>query len=786
MKSSPRFNTNAKSKLFRHQNNASPTIHHNTQPSNTNNQNIEEIVPMEQVEREHLEMIGEHHDDNNNHHQSFLRPPNIKRDSSHNSFSSTSSMYEDETMGSVLEEKENMYYDTGSEVSGEKRPTFGSPISFLFASIGASIGLGDLIKFPHLMYNAGGGAFLIPYCVCLFVLGIPMALLEFSLGHMAKRSSILALSKWNRRACGVGLAMIVFGSLIIVSYYNVILSWICVYFVNLFQRTLPWTTISAEDYFNKHVLQKSTGLTDFFTDNGDGTSGGFLAWPILLCLVGVTILNFLCVFKGVSSIKIVSFVTVPLPVVLLFIFFLRTIFFETGSKMGIYYFFKPNFEVLKYAEIWLAAAGQVFFSIGIGNGVNIAYSSHLSKKSDVVIHTCIVVLANCAMAFICGMVVFAILGVMAADGRGIDQLFTSDTAKSGLGLAFVVYMEALSHLPAPHFSALLLILTLFSMGIDSAFACVESIVSNIKDYFTTRYLLEQHRKKVSSDFEEETEEEKATHPILKVPIFYLVTTNRSILTACVCVISFILGIPFTFANGYYLLRIVDHYTSNYILIILGLAECIVLGYFALGNSIFDLNKEIEKEHGEHIEEHETEPMVSRSGHCNCCRSILDNLLDFLKYLITFPNFKKVFIKFKADPKLYWRHFLFYSIEKVKEKITLTSTRFFPYTFWSFIIKYIVPIILGGMLILTLIFETAKKSDEALTLILGWGLVISCVLCMIFFAIFPFVKEEEEQFADMIILQEEEEEELEEQRQFELHSHSSLEGEHVTETETTNK
>ncbi|EFC48816.1 sodium-dependent transporter [Naegleria gruberi] len=724
-------------------------------------------------------------------------------------------------LASIANEKCFKFVDDGSNgLEDDKRQHFGSVISFLFAAIGSSVGLGDLIRFPYLVYTYGGGGFLIPYIFCLVVLGLPLTLLEFSLGVMSRRSSILSISKWNRRACGVGLAMTVFGSLLILSYYNVILSWTCVYFVNLFQAELPWIG-KAEEFFNSVVLRKSTGPTTLISNYPSNFYGvDFVSMPILLGLLVVVFFNFLCVFKGVSSIKFVVFISVPLPICLLAIYLLRTILFEVGSSSGLYYFFKPDFSVLLKTEIWLAAAGQVFFSVGVGNGTNSTYSSYLSRKSNIIIASVVVVAANCFIAFLSGFTIFSILGVMAHDKFGenaladFDKLFTSDTVRSGLGLAFIVYFQAVSYLPVPHFSALLLIATIFSMGLDSAFACVECVTSALMDHFSMQWNLKVQRWKyvqkiymqnfhnehemteqavdaqhevpledtidssnvISSSpvaIKKETinlppEKQDLLHEdnVPDMPFTYKMLTNRNVATFIVCLVGFILGLPFTLNNGYYLIRIVDHYISNYCLVLMGLAECIVVGYFAFGSKMFEsqcseleekdivnkINEALAANHEKWQEEmiQMIEPseegivdMVLEGDTSVCarftkrCKIMATHFVVFFKYLIHCPNLTHAFRKLKNNPKKYWKGAAFFSVERFKNHILAKKQKiiqkyateenedgeeniFTENTFvykctdlatqtvlwvWCFLVKYFAPLLLSAMLISTMITET---------------------------------------------------------------------------------
>ncbi|KAF0984704.1 hypothetical protein FDP41_000603 [Naegleria fowleri] len=865
----------------------------------------EETIMMEDVERQHQAGIREedsrihqnssrthhyhhgarqthrhssrHHHYSHKHRKHYLHPRHYsKKGGVKNGHAKVSSLALSVMSNTDYAESRNFrFIDDGSNgLENDKRQHFGSVVSFLFAAIGSSVGLGDLVRFPYLVYTFGGGGFLIPYCLCLVILGIPLTLLEFSLGTMARRSSILSVSKWNRRACGVGLAMSIFGSLLILSYYNVILSWVCVYFVNLFQESLPWIG-AAEEFFNSKVLLKSAGPTTLFSNySSNFFNVNFISIPILLSLIVISVINFFALFKGVSSIKFVVYITVPLPICLLFIYLMRTLLFEVGSSTGLYYFFKPDFNVLLKTEIWLAAAGQVFFSIGVGNGTNLTLSSYLSRKSNIIMASIVVVVANCLIAFISGFTIFSILGVMAHEKFGanasadFDKLFTNDVL-SGLGLAFIVYFQAVSYLPVPHFSALLLIITIFSVGIDSAFACVETVVSAVMDHFSMKWNLKINRWKyvrkvymenfhgadaaveqsqkeqqnMGSDIISQSPTEQITefptfdtadnHDLLheenvpEMPFSYKLLTNRNVVVFLVCLLGFILGIPFTLSNGYYLIRIVDHYVSNYCLVMMGIAECIVVGYFAYGSKYFenkasaleeptvisklqeiisstnethDISEKWEKELNRMIDPNDEEAIVSqvlenhsswRAKIISKCKVMLSHFVVFFKYLIQFPNFLKAFNKFRQSPAEYWKCFFFFSIERFKNHIVAKKkkiiekypqeepteeesgclsdnsivyrcmdqcTQFFLWV-WCFLIKYVAPIMLSIMLISTMITETvfrfpfsfssdSKSSNDeevVFSLALGWSLVIACLLCMIWFAVFPFVERDSEVF-----------------------------------------
>ncbi len=150
--------------------------------------------------------------------------------------------------------------------------------------------------FNFLMLNSGGGAFLIPYTIAVFCIGIPLLLFEMSLGNLFKTSSVFAMKYLNKRAGGVGLIAVLYGSYFITTYYSVILAWVLVYLFYTFRSELPFAS-NPEEFFMDWVLQKSSGPLDF--------SG--ISWPVFASTIIIWTACYFCVFKGVKSSGFVIF-----------------------------------------------------------------------------------------------------------------------------------------------------------------------------------------------------------------------------------------------------------------------------------------------------------------------------------------------------------------------------------------------------------------------------------------------------------------------------------------------
>eukprot|EP00494_Astrolonche_serrata_P013170 UN13285 len=127
-------------------------------------------------------------------------------------------------------------------------------VIFVMAAVGSAVGLGNVWRFPYLVAKYGGGAFLIPYTICLVMIGMPILLMELALGQKFQGGDVEAFGKLNPRLRGIGLASI-WGAGIIISYYAMVIGWAVIYsFRSL--KWLPWTTVpKARDYFYGEVIQ---------------------------------------------------------------------------------------------------------------------------------------------------------------------------------------------------------------------------------------------------------------------------------------------------------------------------------------------------------------------------------------------------------------------------------------------------------------------------------------------------------------------------------------------------
>ena len=404
------------------------------------------------------------------------------------------------------------------------RARWSSRTIFLFAAIGSAVGLGNVWRFPYLTYKFGGGAFLIPYLISLLVIGIPLLMLEFAIGQKLQRGAIDAFKTVHHKLRGIGTTAVISGFTVVV-YYAIVMAWALVFFINSFKAKLPWAE-DAKGYFFNNVLQISDSI---------GNIGG-INWTLFFALFVVWILIYFSVRKGVKSVGKVVTWTMPLPLILLLILFIRGITLD-GAATGIFYYLQPDFSALLSTEVWLAAASQIFFTLSLGFGIMIAYASYNKETQDITGDTWVTAIANSAISLFAGFVVFAILGYMATStGIGIEEVATA-----GPGLAFVVFPSALALLPwGAWFFAAAFFLTLLLLGIDSAFSLIEAVNTVFMDK-----LKKGNLKKVA---------------------------------ALTCSLAFLLGIIFATNAGLYFLDVIDHFVTNFGLVIVGIFQCIAVGW----------------------------------------------------------------------------------------------------------------------------------------------------------------------------------------------------------------
>ena len=392
---------------------------------------------------------------------------------------------------------------------------------FILAAIGSAIGLGNLWRFPFKCYENGGGAFLVAYFIALFTAGIPILLLEFGLGHKFKLAAPSAFKKVGKKFEWLGWWAVLVG-FVIVTYYAVVMAWSVIY--TYFSVTQEWGADPTNFFFNDFL-----GLTD------SPFNLGKIQIPILIGLVISWVMIVMSIWKGAKTVSKVVYATVVLPWILLVVFVIRGVTLP-GAMVGISYYLTPVFSKLLDPSVWAAAYGQIFYSVSIGFGIMIAYSSFLPEKSNITSSALIIGISDTLTAFIGGFAVFGTLGYYAQ----LKGVAITEVLKGGPGLAFCTYPAVISKLPLPQFFGILFFVMLLTLAVDSAFSLVEAVASAVQDKWNIK-----HR------------------------------------TALLSVggISFIFGLIFVTGAGLLWLDIVDHFMEHFGLIAVVLVECIVLGWF---------------------------------------------------------------------------------------------------------------------------------------------------------------------------------------------------------------
>ena len=238
---------------------------------------------------------------------------------------------------------------------------WGSNLSFILAMIGSAVGLGNIWRYPYVLYSNGGGAFYIPYIVAILLMGIPFLILEYGVGYNFKSSFAKAVKTINAKWEYLGwfLPVAVF---MIMIYYSAILGWDGIYIILSFFK--GWGA-DPNTYFATTLLQSSDSYMGLLQ---------FIPLIAVAMLVGWVIIWFISHRDLESGLGKVSKVLVPL----LFIIMVVIVGFSLtlpGASIGYSQIFKPDWSALTNLNVWLAAFGQIVFSLSLGMAIAMTYAS---------------------------------------------------------------------------------------------------------------------------------------------------------------------------------------------------------------------------------------------------------------------------------------------------------------------------------------------------------------------------------------------------------------------------
>ncbi|MGI6604399.1 MAG: sodium-dependent transporter [bacterium] len=328
------------------------------------------------------------------------------------------------------------------------REGFGSKLGFIFAAAGSAVGLGNIWRFPYLVGDNGGAAFLVIYLAIVLFIGVSMFIGEVTLGRHTQLSNVGAFKKLNKSCWWIG-GMGLLAGFLILSYYSVVGGWVIYYFF----RALAG--------FN---MSDPAQTADLF--------GSFTANPLLPVLfhalfMGMTI--YIC-YNGVSGgIEKYSNIMMPALFAILVVLAIRSLTLP-GVGEGLRFYLVPDWSKVN-GKVFLDALGQVFFSLSLGMGSILTYGSYLSKKENIVQVSTIVPIMDTSIAFAAGLIIFP-----AVFTYGFEPT-------SGPGLTFITLPAVFSSMPAGNLFGGAFFFLLFLAALTSAISLLEPL---------TAYMMEEH------------------------------------------------------------------------------------------------------------------------------------------------------------------------------------------------------------------------------------------------------------------------------------------------------
>ena len=331
-----------------------------------------------------------------------------------------------------------------------KRSTFSGKMGFVLSAAGASVGLGNIWRFPYLAAKYGGGIFLLVYIILALTFGYAMIVAETSIGRMTGKSPVGAYHKFGKTkwmSFGGWINAII--PVLIVPYYSVIGGWVIKYLA---------------EYVMGHGEQLATdGYFGSFISNGMSTEIGFIVFTALTILI---------IYAGVQNgIERVSKIMMPVLIVLSIIISIYSIT-RPGALEGVKYFLVPDFSHFSWMTV-VAAMGQMFYSLSIAMGILITFGSYM--KRDVLIEesTKHVEIFDTAIAIMAGLMIIPAVFAFAGGNP--------ETLQAGPSLMFITIPKVFASMGMGNFVGILFFILVLCAALTSSIALTESAVSTFQD-----------------------------------------------------------------------------------------------------------------------------------------------------------------------------------------------------------------------------------------------------------------------------------------------------------------
>ena len=408
---------------------------------------------------------------------------------------------------------------------------WGSNIAFVLAMIGSAVGLGNIWRYPYVLYSNGGGAFYIPYLVAIIALAIPFLILEYGVGYNYQSSFTKAIVKLKPKFEFYGwiLPVVVF---IMTVYYSTIIGWDGIY---LFLSFFKGWGADPNTYLNVNLLQATDSLGGVFN---------FIPFIAVFMLVGWFIVWFISHKNLDEGLGKVCEIFVPL----LFVVMLFIVIFSLtlpGASIGLAELFNPDWSLLWHFDIWMAAFGQIFFSLSLGMGAGFTYASYTNDDIDLISSGLKVIFANCAFENFAALGVFSILGYMSLQsGAPVSEIVSQGTT-----LIFVAYPQVFNILGTvglilgPVF-----FFTVYIAGITSMLSSFEVLSISIQNKFAF---------------------------------------TRRKATLILCLVGGFASMVYATSAGGYILGIADIFVNNIVIIFSVFVECILFAWVFKAERLID-------------------------------------------------------------------------------------------------------------------------------------------------------------------------------------------------------